>query len=86
LRYKKNIKVRLLKHRTEHLEEVNKKSSYKTILVKDKNDMAGLGEKAGITGAPIVAGSVVPSANSEAKVSKGETDLNSILKKRIESI
>lgn len=35
-RYKKNIKSRLIKHRNEHLEEVNKKSSYKNILVKDK--------------------------------------------------
>jgi hypothetical protein len=30
-RYKKNIKNRLIKHRNEHLEEINKKSSYKMI-------------------------------------------------------
>ena len=44
-RYKKNIKMRLSKHRQDHLEEVNKKSSYKTIQVKDKNEMGGLGER-----------------------------------------
>ena len=37
-RYKKNIKNRLIKHRNEHLDEINKKSSYKFIQVKDKNN------------------------------------------------
>ena len=35
-RYKKNVKNRLIKHRQEHLEEINKKSSYKYIQVRDK--------------------------------------------------
>ena len=69
-RYKKNIKSRLIKHRNEHLEEVNKKSSYKTIAVKDKGDAKE--SKAAIS--------------SDIKINKGETDLNSILKKRIEGI
>ena len=51
------------------MEEVNKKSSYKNILVKDKAENRD--QKA---------------QNSEIKISKGETDLNSILKKRIEGI
>ena len=57
------------------MEEVNKKSSYKMIEVRDKLEGKGQGE-AGKEG----------SENGEIKISKGETDLNSILKKRIQGI
>jgi potassium voltage-gated channel Eag-related subfamily H protein 8 len=35
-RYKKNIRQRLLKYRDEHIQEINKKSSYKQITIADK--------------------------------------------------
>lgn len=38
-RYKKNIQQKLIKHRAEHIEEINKKNSYKTIDVKQKADL-----------------------------------------------
>lgn len=93
VRYKKNVKNRLIKHRHEHLEEINKKSSYKFIEVKDKGDgvsnIDGTGgadnDKQTFNGAPNL-------DQPDIKISKngsagsGETDLNSILKKRIEGI
>jgi hypothetical protein len=36
VRYRENVRKRLQKHRELHLKEVNKKSSYKTIEVRDK--------------------------------------------------
>lgn len=46
-RYKKNVKTRLIKHRNDHLEQINKKSSYKIIQVKDKNEIGQIPEKNG---------------------------------------
>jgi hypothetical protein len=37
-RYKKNIRAKLLKYRDEHLEELNKKSTYKIISMKEKDE------------------------------------------------
>ena len=37
LRYKTNIRKRVLKHRLEHLKDVNKKSSYKQIQVTENS-------------------------------------------------
>tara|TARA_B110000285_G_C15112535_1_gene612012 strand:+ start:1526 stop:2086 length:561 start_codon:yes stop_codon:yes gene_type:complete len=37
-RYKKNVRQRLLKYRVEHVMEINKKSSYKSISIMLKND------------------------------------------------
>jgi len=63
-RYRSNVKARLIKHRNEHLEEINKKSSYKQIQVKDKEPKEGKGDAR----------------------TNGETDLNSLLKKRLQGI
>lgn len=38
-RYKKNVRQRLLKYRVEHVMEINKKSSYKSISIMLKNDL-----------------------------------------------
>ena len=38
-RYKKNVRHRLLKYRVEHVMEINKKSSYKSISIMLKNDL-----------------------------------------------
>ena len=43
-RYKKNVKNRLIKHRQDHLEEINKKSSYKYIHVREKNEQNSLNQ------------------------------------------
>ena len=36
MRYRTNVRKRLLKHREQHLREVNKKSTYKTIEIREK--------------------------------------------------
>jgi len=35
-RYKKNIKNKLLKYRAEHIEEINRRSSYRTINIQQR--------------------------------------------------
>lgn len=87
-RYRKHIKSRLIKHREEHLDEINNKSSYKTITVHDKDNKNNKDHKDGHDSkdhknakdqkqdAPV----------SGLKNNRGENDLNSILKKRIEGI
>jgi NAD+--asparagine ADP-ribosyltransferase len=37
-RYKKNVRAKLLKYRDEHIEELNKKSTYKVIILKEKDE------------------------------------------------
>lgn len=41
-RYKKNIKSKLLKYRAEHIEEINRRSTYKVINIKERDDNAEL--------------------------------------------
>ena len=93
-RYRKNVKNRLIKHRQEHLQEINKKSSYKYIQVRDKAE--GVANIDGTDGMDNdrqnMGGGPSTQDQGDIKVSKngvagsGETDLNSILKKRIEGI
>jgi len=73
-RYKKNVKLRLIKHREEHLEEINNKSSYKMITVKEKANLES------------EAAEEQKAEGEIKKLGRHDTDLNSILKKRIESI
>ncbi|CDW72458.1 cation channel family protein [Stylonychia lemnae] len=86
-RYKKNVKNRLIKHRQEHLEEINKKSSYKYIQVREKSDGAIIHQHGGEKPSQ---GNLESRAEmqNDIKLGKeqGETDLNSILKRRIEGI
>ena len=70
-----------MKHRNEHLDEINKKSSYKFIQVRDKNDNNNNYKPDFNEGVPGSADSAPINVSAG-----GETDLNSILKKRIEAI
>jgi hypothetical protein len=69
-RYKKNIQQKLIKHRAEHIEEINKKNSYKKIDVKMKPDI-----KDSMSGFTL-----------DIKASKDANDISTILMKRISGI
>jgi potassium voltage-gated channel Eag-related subfamily H protein 8 len=69
-RYTKNVRQRLVKHRNEHIEEINKKNSYKTIQLRQK-DAGNEGNRSKL---------------SDIKGNKDDNDVGSILKKRIEGI
>jgi len=67
------VKIRLLKHREDHLDEINNKSSYKMITVREKFITPDAEKEGGEVG-------------DGKENGKQDADLNSILKKRIEGI
>jgi hypothetical protein len=65
-RYKKNVRQRLLKYRKEHMQEVNRKSSYKAINIGLKAEHDTLYKHEA-------------NCHLEIKLSKCESDLNYVL-------
>ena len=73
-RYKKNVRQRLLKYRVEHVMEINKKSSYKSISIMLKNDLMKLQQAPNGEASYSIPPQI--STQQEIKMSKNETDLN----------
>ena len=83
-RYKRAIRSRLLKYRSEHINEVNKKSSYKSIKLSLKTGFSGDVEKGGSMLSDVKISEIQES--SAISMAKTENDLNEILKNRIDVI
>ena len=70
IRYRENVRKRLIKHRDAHLKEANKKSTYKTIEIKEKGQSPSLKGK----------------LKEEQQPQSGKVDLGAILKTRVHEV